>query len=362
MQYLKIILVLVAGALCMQTAHAKDKCKEGQEVTEYTKGNCCWPGQGWNGTKCVGTPTSCPEGYLAGADQCEEKGCDPGQIKLEGNHCCWRGQAWAGRCVGTPECPIGTLATADSCINLGEMVLVPAGEFYMGCAASDSSCKDTEKPARNVYLDAFQIDKTEVTVDAYALCVNAGQCSEPGTRSYATWGKPGNGNHPVNYVDWNQANLYCKWAGKQLPTEAQWEKAARGTDGRKYPWGHDDASCIYAVMSGEGGWGCGARWTQPVGSKPSGASPYGVLDMGGSVSEWTADWFHISYDTSSTPSLGAAPLSRNPTGPLSGTLRVRRGGGFPDSPISLRASGRGGEAPSVANYDLGFRCVVPASP
>lgn len=370
MQSWKVILLLVAGAVCVQTAHAdkasKNKCPEGQAVSEYTKGQCCWPGQGWNGSKCVGTPTSCPEGYLTGADQCEEKGCEPGQIKLEGKHCCWPGQAWAGRCVGTPECPKGTLADADSCMSLGEMVSVPAGEFWMGCATSDSKCMDTEKPGHTVYLDAFQIDKTEVTVDAYAVCVKAGQCSEPSKAGYGTWGEPDKGNHPVNYVDWNQANNYCKWAGKQLPTEAQWEKAARGTDGRIYPWGNDEASCefpSYAVMNGEKGYGCGARSTMPVGSKPNGASPYGALDMSGSVEEWTADWFHISYDTpSGVPSVGASSVSRNPTGPASGTLRVHRGGSFDDSTISLRASTRAAYKPTEQTYVLGFRCAVSISP
>ncbi len=264
------------------------KCEEGKEVGEYTKGNCCWPGQ-----------------------------------------------AWAGKCVGAPECPAGTLASGESCVRSSEMVSVPAGEFWMGCHATDSECVGDEKPGRMVYLDAFKIDKTEVTVDAYAACVNAGICSAPDTTSqycvteHNNWGKSGRDNHPVNCVDWFQADAYCRWGGKQLPTEAQWEKAARGTDGRIYPWGNKVASCTHAVMD-DGGQGCGTNLSNSVGSKPAGASPYGALDMSGNVWEWTADWYDSGYDASSP--------SRNPTGPSSGSDRVFRGGGFNNKAAYLRAS------------------------
>jgi len=235
-----------------------------------------------------------------------------------------------------------------------EMVSVPAGEFIMG---SDDD-QDDEKPRRTVYLDAFSIDKTEVTVAAYKACVDAGSCSAPSTTSrfcsgdYATynnWNTSGRDDYPVNCVDWSQAKTYCNWAGKRLPTEAEWEKAARGTDGREYPWGNGGTQCSVAVMNDGGGKGCGSDRTWPVGSKPSGASPYGALDMAGNVWEWTADWYDAGY-------YADAP-EKNPNGPQSGTERVNRGGGFSSPASDLRASNRVISAPSGTHELLGFRCA-----
>jgi serine/threonine protein kinase len=123
-----------------------------------------------------------------------------------------------------------------------EMVLIPAGEFMMGCNETvDQQCYDHEKPSKEVYLDAFYIDKYEVTVAEYRRCGEAGKCSTQNLTPYdsCNWNKAGRTNHPINCVDWNQAQAYCEWAGKRLPTEAEWEKAARGTDGRVYPWGNE---------------------------------------------------------------------------------------------------------------------------
>jgi formylglycine-generating enzyme required for sulfatase activity len=150
----------------------------------------------------------------------------------------------------------------------GEMVRVPAGEFTMGSKGGHSD----EKPEHRVYLEEFYIDKYEVTVAQYRACVEAGACTAPSTGQYYNWGRSERENHPINGVDWDQAQAYCGWAGKRLPSEAEWEKAARGTDGRTYPWGNATPTCGYAVMS-QGGDGCGQDSTWPVGSKPSGASP-----------------------------------------------------------------------------------------
>ena len=172
-------------------------------------------------------------------------------------------------------------------------VAVPAGMFWMGCNERvDTECYDNEKPGRKVSVAAFEIDRTEVTVAAYRKCVTAGACSsaEPSTDGRGTvqgcnWNS-GRENHPVNCVDWSQASAYCKWAGGRLPTEAEWEKAARGTDGRKYPWGNTDVrksrayGNVHLNASGD------LRETMPVGSYPAGASPYGALDMIGNVTEW----------------------------------------------------------------------------
>ncbi len=167
------------------------------------------------------------------------------------------------------------------------MVLVPAGEFWMGCNEEvDTMCKTDEIDGGNVYLNAFFIDKHEVIVADYRKCVKAGKCSTDGLTTYkCNWEKSGGEDYPIDCVNWNQAKTYCAWAGKRLPTEAEWEKAARGTDGRIYPWGNQwDSSKanvgVFGILS--------------VGSYPSGASPYGVYDMAGNVWEWTSS-LHQSY-------------------------------------------------------------------
>jgi formylglycine-generating enzyme required for sulfatase activity len=175
--------------------------------------------------------------------------------------------------------------------GMAEMVKVPAGDFLMGCNETvDQECGWAEtRDERSVYVDAFSIDRTEVTVARYRECVRAGKCEDPGTRSDAppgyqgsrcNWVEAGKDDHPINCVDWFQANTYCEWARKRLPTGAEWEKAARGTDGRIYPWGNQ-----WSDSKGN----AGGSGTMPVGSFPSGASPYGALDMAGNVWEWVSD-------------------------------------------------------------------------
>ena len=230
----------------------------------------------------------------------------------------------------------------------GEMVLIPAGSFWMGCNATvDSHCDSDESPYHEVTLSGYYMDKTEVTQSAYRECVDAGVCDTP----TCDWDPAGTPNRPVVCVNWTEAGEYCTWAGKRLPTEAEWEKAARGTDGRKYPWGNEDATCEYAVMH-DGGNGCGTDSTWNVcGKSPAGDSPYGLCDMSGNVWEWVSDWYHSGYYTNSPAS--------NPTGPVSGSFRVGRGGCFYDGDDYLRASNRSHGNPSD-DYDvLGFRCVRP---
>jgi len=231
----------------------------------------------------------------------------------------------------TTACVI-TCGSADS--DEPGMVLVPAGEFYYGCNESvDTECKDEEKPGKRITLPAFVIDETEVTVSAYSACVRAGACTNPNTKGYCNWERSGRDDDPINCVDWHQAKAYCEWAAKRLPTEQEWEKAARGTDGRKYPWGNEYASCARAVMD-EGPDGCGRRSTWPVGSKPSGASPYGALDMMGNVWEWTSSWY-------SSEKKG----------------RALRGGSWGIDPGGVRASYRYGRDPSARYGSGGFRCA-----
>ena len=244
------------------------------------------------------------------------------------------------------------------------MCLVPAGPFLMGCnSAVDQDCEFDETPLHEVTLSAYWIDKYEVTVDEYKKCVDAAACFEPYNcvddephlgDIMCSWGVPGRELHPVHHLGVEDAKDYCAWAGKRLPTEAEWEKAARGTDGRKYPWGIAPASCEYAVMMEvDGAPGCGEGHTMPVGSKPAGASPYGVMDMAGNVWEFVHDWYREDYYAISP---GIDPL-----GPASGAVRVIRGGGFNYNELPLRTSDRDrGNYYDTRDVNLGFRCVKEA--
>jgi serine/threonine protein kinase/formylglycine-generating enzyme required for sulfatase activity len=215
------------------------------------------------------------------------------------------------------------------------MVYVPAGEFTMG-----SDEHSDEQPVHTVYLDAFYIDKTEVTNAQYRECVEAGACDTPSKTT--NYDDADYAQHPVVYVSWDDADAYCRWAGKRLPTEAEWEKAARGTDGRTYPWG-EGIDCDHAQYSE-----CGGR-TVSVGSKPKGASPYGALDMAGNVWEWVSDWYGEDYYSQSP--------ARNPPGPDSGKLRVLRGGSWYGEPDNVRCANRYGYTPDGTNLNVGFRCA-----
>ncbi len=230
-----------------------------------------------------------------------------------------------------------------------EMVFVPEGEFPMGQEGGDPD----QLPVHAVSLDAFWIDRTEVTVDAFLACKTAGSCTTPDAASNCNSNHADRGAEPFNCATWDQATAYCTWAGKRLPTEAEWEKAARGVDGRTYPWGEDTPTCSYAVISDPNahGAGCGSHTTLPDGSKPGGESPYGALDMTGNVWEWVNDWYGDTYYSTSPAS--------NPPGPESGTYRVFRGGGLFDSvdDLQLPAAFRSGSYPFTARSDVGFRCA-----
>jgi len=217
-----------------------------------------------------------------------------------------------------------------------EMVLIPAGEFWMG---SEDGRSD-EKPRRRVYLDAFSIDKYKVTNELYRRFMEATGQAAPGYWGNSTFNAP---TQPVVGVNWQNAEAYCRWAGKRLPTEGEWEKAARGTDGRKYPWGEQwDSSRANSSESKLGK-------TAAVGSYPTGISPYGVHDMAGNVWEWVADWYGENYYQRSP--------DRNPKGPESGSYRVLRGGSWDGSSWYQRTSVRNGTAPTNRATAAGFRCA-----
>jgi formylglycine-generating enzyme required for sulfatase activity len=218
------------------------------------------------------------------------------------------------------------------------MLLVPAGEFIMG---SDSDMA-AAKPAHKVYLDAYYIDEFEVTNALYLECVEAGVCVAGGATRLRN---PIFSEHPVMDVTWYMAHDYCEWRGARLPSEAEWEKAARGTDERRFPWGDDPVTCELARY-GDCGW-----FTVPVGQHPKGVSPYGVHDMAGNAWEWTNDWYNEDY-------YSVSPYE-NPTGPdvETGWKSTRGGAWFYHA--DLQTSIWRNHAPIDVGYAyLGFRCAL----
>jgi serine/threonine-protein kinase len=267
-----------------------------------------------------------------------------------------------------------------------ELVRVPAGDFTMGSDALDTDAYYDERPAHTVYLDAFEIGRYEVTVGQFRAFVESTGYrtgAEMDGWAYAWTGKdwervsganwrsprgPEGGaaldDHPVTQVTWDDAAAFCRWVSEvsgrdvRLPTEAQWEKAARGTDGRRYPWAdgteskrllnHADRSL--AVEWANQGQDDGYEFTAPVGSYPAGASPCGALDMAGNVSEWVSDWYAAQY-------YATAPKS-NPSGPSAGEARVLRGGSWGGCARVMRATARL-DAHPLSRYDSGgFRVAV----
>lgn len=232
----------------------------------------------------------------------------------------------------------------------GGMVLVPAGSFLMGSdPRKDRAAGPQELPQRLVYLDAFWIDQFEVSnVEYLRFVLGTG----------ADWPKFWRENpfpektaiHPVINVSWHEADAFCRWAGKRLPTEAEWEKAARGEDGRIFPWGNDPAGWIKSNIAHPGS-KRGFKYPPlaNINRYEKGASPYGVYQMAGNVSEWVSDWFDPEYYRRGQDT--------NPSGPMSGELKVFRGGSWNEDPEVARSAGRNAGSPDRTSYLTGFRCA-----
>ena len=234
-------------------------------------------------------------------------------------------------------------------------ILIPAGSFQMGCTGNDPTdpyCYSDQQPLHAVTLGAYYIDKYEVTNARYKACVDAGQCLSPwnsGSFSRPSYyGNTAFNDYPVINVNWHHAAAFCTWAGKRLPTEAEWEKAARGSSGtRKYPWGNTELDCTKANTRVQNNFCVGD--TSQVGAYPAGASPYGVMDMAGNVLEWVKDWYGEDYYSVSP--------ANNPQGPATGWYRVLRGGSWNGSDYDVRAGFRLNIDPDYWYFDFGFRCV-----
>jgi formylglycine-generating enzyme required for sulfatase activity len=246
------------------------------------------------------------------------------------------------------------------------LAYIPGGEYDMGAADTDERALADERPRRRVTLDGYWIDVTEVTNAMYARCVDEGACNTPASEdTYFVVGYYASNNcadYPVVNVSWIDADAYCRWAGRELPTEAQWEAAARGLSAALFPWGDEppsgrtanfcDNNCpsddrIRDVDDGYAG-------PAPIGSYPAGANAYGVLDLAGNVWEWVADWSSAHYDATS-------PVE-NPTGPEQGDLRVLRGGSWITIPAELRGSNRHAALPDLSSHSIGFRCALTPLP
>ena len=259
--------------------------------------------------------------------------------------------------------PVATkIAASDGMV----MVYIPAGEFLMGSKANDPLAREDEKSQRSVYVDAFWIDRTEVTNAMVAKFLTESGNQIQGGETWLDADDPAvrihyeNGqwkaieeykDHPAVEITWFGAQAYCQWAGRRLPTEAEWEKAARGSDGRTYPWGEGEPGVIKVPCERANLAGCHFD-TQPVESYQASASPYGVLNMSGNIAEWVHDWYQADYYQN-------AP-DTNPPGPATGTYRILRGGSWTGSYLLARTANRVPSDPSFAcvYHGEGFRCAV----
>ena len=345
------------GDVCVDAACCSPNCDAKKCGSDGCGGLC---------GDCTGLQEECVDGLCVCQPACQPWNCGPDGC---GGGC--------GQCGKHEECistPAGWRCTSA-------MVPVPAGNFWMGCnncagsTVNDASCADDEYPYHEVYLDAYEIDKTEVTADHYAACESAGGCTPAGTQDpTCTWQKVGMGDHPINCATWDQVGEYCSWAGKRLCTEAEWEKAARGdceknggpsnckAQSRKYPWEEGTPGCELAVMNE-----CDGDTQNVCSCSPKGDSPYGLCDMAGNVWEWVSDGYQKDYycadpaaadypDCQQCSWPGSPQPWANPPGPVDCSIRVYRGGSFGSFAAPLRVSERLYYDSSGSFGTLGGRC------
>jgi len=325
----------VCGESCGSCGSPNTCNSEGQcECVKDCSGRVCGPDPvcGESCGSCSSPNTCNSEGQCECIKDCGGRVCGPDPVCGESCGTCDSDEF----CDGHGQC----IAKPDTNI---EWVRIAGGTFEMG-----SNDFDWAQPVHSVTVPTFEMTRTEVTVEQYKACVDAGSCSAPddGWES-CNWGYSDRGSHPINCVDWDQAQDFANWVGGRLPSEAEWEYAAR-SGGRdwKYPWGDEAATCERAVMY-DGGDGCGRDSTWPVCSKPSGNTTHGLCDMAGNVWEWVQDWYHDSYD--GAPTDGSA--WETPTG----SDRVNRGGSWYFGARFVRAAYRNGGLPGDRFGGVGFR-------
>jgi formylglycine-generating enzyme required for sulfatase activity len=246
--------------------------------------------------------------------------------------------------IGRPS-PVTPVNTKTATVDGMAQVYIPEGEYIMGDKGNPSL---KEYPEHPVYLDAFWMDKFEVTNAMYEKCVKSGECFEPVPRLNPYYGKWAYRNLPVVYANWYAAEMYCTWAGRRLPTEAEWEKAARGTDARYFTWGNSKANPRLANFADTL-----ILEPLPANRYPLGASQYGALNMAGNVREWVADWFDNKYYLTSP--------YKNPTGPETGKERSLRGGAYDAIMDDITTFRRFKHEPDSAGLSRGFRCAESAN-
>ncbi len=267
-------------------------------------------------------------------------------------------------CPGFPEkmqkqlCRNGRWRDEAACVD--NFAVIPGGKFLMGCdPEKEGTCEEDNVPSHEVEVSPFHIDKFLVTVERFEDCIDDGACEGSHFRttddSYrCNIGNNERKNHPANCVTWLGAQQFCNWIGGRLPTEAEWEKAARGTDGSIYPWGDSPpGSCDNAVVESTSA-GCGSGGTFPVGSKPEGKSPNGLYDSTGNVAEYVNDWYHDKFY--STPEASEKD-TKGPDSPSVEGYRVCRGGSFLYGERRTRAAYRSGCKEDDPSIDYGFRCA-----
>jgi formylglycine-generating enzyme required for sulfatase activity len=358
-------------ACTLDSCDVEGACTSQPARVDCSDGGPCWTSQCDPATgQCATVPITgpCDDGDdCTLADFCLAGACVPGLLpRCDDGHSCTTDSCIPGEdCQHEPDCcpdagcPLGMECQQGGYCASEWEVFVPAGTFWRGSQV----VKSHASPAHTVYLSAFVIDRVEVSVANYAECVDAGVCTPPIPPAWvdgwgATFGEPGLENYPVNYVDREQAAAYCSWRGQRLPTEAEWEKTARGgcetvpgdctQTTPQWPWGDASPTCDLGVFDSFslGGPGCGTNGPLPVGSKPDGASPYGALNLGGNVREWVADLYAADYyckGPDATSQAGScseytgdewvttppwADPWPDPKGPEGGTTGVVRGGAF----------------------------------